>query len=164
MLGERAQTFGSHQIPLCAVPNLRHLVPSCNSQQGRGLSSSASVGEMKNSAQLACSFPWSLDLLGLCTGSCSLQREPGLWAEASLSVLLRRWQDRSARAGKAGVEASACVGSPNLLGGCVLVSPRHYFLTQLCRGWEPLAQCPALGWPCPSESLVISSRRMKCYS
>lgn len=117
--------------------------------------------------QLACSFPWSLDLLGLCRGSCSLQGEPGLWGEATLSVPPRRWQDKSARAGKAGVEASACVGPSDLLGGCVLVSPRHCFLTQLCREWEPLAQCLALGWPWPSESrghLVISSRRMKCCS
>lgn len=92
------------------VPNLRHLVPGCSSQQGRGPSGRASSGEVKGSPQLACSFPRSLDLLGLWTGSCSRQVHTGLFGRRDCPVSSAAKEvARSglARAGNAGVEASA---------------------------------------------------------
>lgn len=153
MLGVKSVRLGLNRFP--RVPNLHQPVLNCSSQQGRGLFSRASTGEMKGSPQLACSFPRSPHLLGLWTRSCSLQVQPGLLGRRGCPVSSATKEMASlgfTGAGKAGVEASAhCLcwppcGSPSdPLCGCVPVSPRHCFLTQLCKVWEPLAQSSGAG-------------------
>jgi len=110
---------------------------------------------MRSIPQPASSFPRSRDLLGLWTGSCSLPVQPGLLGRRGCPVSstakdMARFE--FARSGKAGVEASAhclrwphCASPADPLCGCVPVSPRHGFLTQLCREWEPLAQPSGTG-------------------
>lgn len=143
--GKSTYTWVSSDSPMgpTSVTGFPAAVPS----EGRGLSSRARAGEMKGSAQLACSIPCSLDLLGLWTGSHSLQGQPGLLGRGGCPVSSATKEMARfgiARAGKARVEASAhclcwppCTSPSDPLCVCMAVSLRHCFLTQLCREWEP---------------------------
>lgn len=146
-------TLGSHQIPLCAQP------PSPGSQlqfpAGQGtLQQSQHWGDegQPTTCPLLSTFPSSagvVDKILLPSGSAWAFEEERLPCKQCHQGDGKSWVYRS---WQGWVEASAhCLcwppcGSPSdPLCGCVPVSPRHCFLTQLCKVWGPLAQSSGTG-------------------